>query len=155
MKPGASASVFAGSPLERRAASPQRLFSSSLDVRESDGGGGGAGGPQGRRFARDILWGAESPEEESNRLNTCSLSVATVPSLLGAKDGFRGRRFFPGLRAGFMMIQAHCIYCASVSLIRTSVSISDHQALGPGGWGPLIRKKGSTRTSAIASQMPT
>lgn len=47
MKPGASASVFAGSPLERRAASPQGLFSSSLDIKESDGGGVGAGDPKG------------------------------------------------------------------------------------------------------------
>ena len=47
VKPGVSASVFADSPLEWREASPQRLFSSSLDVREESDGGGGQGNPKG------------------------------------------------------------------------------------------------------------
>ena len=40
--------------------------------------------------------------------------------------------------SGFRMIQAHCIYCALYSYYYYITSTSDHQALDPGDWGPLL-----------------
>ena len=37
---------------------------------------------------------------------------------------------------GFEMIQVHYIYCALYFYYISSTS--DHQALDPGGWGPLV-----------------
>ena len=65
-------------------------------------------------------------------------SVAAVPSLFGTRDGFRGRQFFHGLRVGegFRIIQAYYIYCVLYFCYGYVSSTSDHQALGPGVWGP-------------------
>ena len=54
------------------------------------------------------------------------------------------RQFFHGLGQGkgrggdgFRMIQAHYVYCALYFYYYYISSISDDQALDPGGWGPL------------------
>ena len=39
---------------------------------------------------------------------------------------------------GFEMIRAHYIYCALYFYYYYVSSTSDHQALDPGGWGPLL-----------------
>ena len=39
---------------------------------------------------------------------------------------------------GFQMIQAHYIHCALYFYYYYNRSTSDHQALDPRGWGPLI-----------------
>ena len=38
---------------------------------------------------------------------------------------------------GFRMIQVHYMYCALYFYYYQISSTSDHQALDPGGWGPL------------------
>ena len=38
---------------------------------------------------------------------------------------------------GFEKIQAHYTYCAFYFYYYCTSSTSDHQALDPGGWGPL------------------
>ena len=40
-------------------------------------------------------------------------------------------------KCGFGMIQVHYIYCALYFYYYYIRSTSDHQALGPGSWGPL------------------
>ena len=40
--------------------------------------------------------------------------------------------------AGFGMIQGHNIYGALYFCYYYISSTSDHQAIGPGGWGPLL-----------------
>ena len=39
---------------------------------------------------------------------------------------------------GLGMIQVHCIYCVLYFYYYYICSTSDHQALDPGGWGPLL-----------------
>ena len=69
---------------------------------------------------------------------------AVVPSLFGTRDQFRGRQFFHSgvcvcvCVCGFLMIREHDIYCALYFFYYYSSSTSDHQALDPRGWGPLL-----------------
>ena len=42
-----------------------------------------------------------------------------------------------GVGDGFRMIQVHYLYCALYFYYYYISSTSDHQALDPGGWGPL------------------
>ena len=44
----------------------------------------------------------------------------------------------PGVGDGFRMIQVHYIYRALYFYYYYINSTSDHQALDPGGWGPLL-----------------
>ena len=64
-----------------------------------------------------------------------------VPNLFGTRDWFCGRQIFhgPGMgRDGLGMIQAYHIYCVLYFYYYYMSYTSDHQALDPGGWGPLI-----------------
>ena len=65
---------------------------------------------------------------------------ATVPILYGTRDRFHGRQFFhgPGYGDGFGTILAYCSYCAFYCYYYYIGPTSDHQALDPGGWGPLL-----------------
>ena len=45
-----------------------------------------------------------------------------------------------GVGDGLGMIQVHYIYCALYFCYYCISSTSDHQALGPGGWGPLVSR---------------
>ena len=74
-----------------------------------------------------------------SRLKDFSLS-----NLFGTRDLFQGRQCFHGLGQGggrggdgFRMIQAHYVYCVLYFYYYYISSISDDQALDPGGWGPL------------------
>ena len=63
---------------------------------------------------------------------------AAVPSC--TKDQFHGREFFHGLGwkgHSFRKIQVHYIYCALYFCDYYISSTPSHQALDPGGWGPL------------------
>ena len=62
-----------------------------------------------------------------------------VPNLLGTRDWFHGRQFFPGagVRDGFGMIQVHYIYCALYFYYYYISCTSDYQALDLRGQGPL------------------
>ena len=68
------------------------------------------------------------------------LSSPMVPNLSGTRDRFHGRQFFRRWRTGdgFRMIQARYIYCALYFYCYYISSNSDHQALDPGCWGPLL-----------------
>ena len=51
------------------------------------------------------------------------------------------KTIFPRTRGkgeGLRMIQVHYIYCALYLYYYYVSSTSDHQALDPGGWGPLL-----------------
>ena len=53
--------------------------------------------------------------------------------------GFVEDDFFHGWGGdGFGMIQVHYIYCVLYFYYYYISSISDHQALDPRGWGPLL-----------------
>ena len=67
---------------------------------------------------------------------------AMIPHHLDTRHGFHGRQLFPwtGEGDGFRMIQAHCIYCVLYFYYYYISSTSDHQALDPGGCGPLSYK---------------
>ena len=76
-------------------------------------------------------------------VKTVSLLVASravVPNLFGTRDRFHGRKFFYplGVGDGFGMIQAYYIYCALYLYYYHISSTSDHQALAPRGWRPLL-----------------
>ena len=66
-----------------------------------------------------------------------------IGKLSGTKDWFHGKPFFHGLEygvrggSGLGMIQAHSIYCVLYFYYYYISSTSNHQALDPGGWGPL------------------
>ena len=69
---------------------------------------------------------------------------AVVPNLFGTRDQFHGRQFFHGPGPGgsmewFRMIQVHNIYCALYFYYYYISFSSDHQALDPRGWGPLVQ----------------
>ena len=68
------------------------------------------------------------------------LHVPAARSLLGTRDGFRGRKFFHrlGVGGGFGMIQVRYIYCVVFSYYYYVSSTSDHLAGGTGSWGPLL-----------------
>ena len=72
--------------------------------------------------------------------NGFSLSTAAVSNLLGTREWFYGRHFFhePGVGGYFRMIQAHYTYHALYFSYYYISSISNHQALDSGGWGPLV-----------------
>ena len=65
-----------------------------------------------------------------------------VPNLFGTTDQFpEGKPFhWQGEGAGeqFWMTQTHYIYCALYFYYYYVISTSDHQALDPRGWGPLL-----------------
>ena len=46
------------------------------------------------------------------------------------------------------MIQTHYIYCALHFYYYAISSTSDHQALDPRGWGPLLQKRNKEELSA-------
>ena len=53
--------------------------------------------------------------------------------------GFMEESFFTdGAGDSFGMIQVHYIYCALYFYYYYISFTSDHQALDPGGWGPLV-----------------
>ena len=62
------------------------------------------------------------------------------PSLLGTRDCFHRRQFFHrlGIGDGLGMIEARYIYCALYFYYYCISSTSDHWALDPGVWGPLV-----------------
>ena len=62
------------------------------------------------------------------------LSRTAVPNLFGTRGQIHERQFFHrlGVGDGFRMTPEHYIYCYYIS------STSDHQALDPRGWGPLL-----------------
>ena len=53
-------------------------------------------------------------------------------------EGGGGRGLGKGVGDGFQMIQVHYIYCALNFYCYHISSTSDHQALDPRGWGPLL-----------------
>ena len=68
-----------------------------------------------------------------------------VPNFFGTRDWFCRRHFFHGQcrQNGLGMIQAHYIYWALYFYCYYISSTSDHQALDPGGWGPLLYRASS------------
>ena len=66
--------------------------------------------------------------------------VQWSPAFLAPGTGFMEDKIFPQTWAGdgFRMVQAQYIYCALFSCYGYISSTSDHQALDPGGWGPLF-----------------
>ena len=76
----------------------------------------------------------------SSEQNSLSYRVA-VPNLFGTRNQFDGRQFFffsHGQHGVGGMIQVHYIYFSLYSYYYYISSTSDHQALYPKGWGPLI-----------------
>ena len=68
-------------------------------------------------------------------------SISAVSNLFGIKNWFHGRQFFHGLAGGgegLGIIQAHYTYCVLSFYYYYISSTSDHQALDPGGRGPLF-----------------
>ena len=69
------------------------------------------------------------------------LSPAVVLSLFGTRAQVRGKQVFWSLGVwgwdGFRIIQVHYIHCALYFYYYYISCSSDHQALDPGGWGPL------------------
>ena len=67
---------------------------------------------------------------------------AVVPKCFGTKDWFCGRQFFHGQGTRgcgwFWIIQVHYIYYALYVYYYYISSTSDHEALDPGGWRPLL-----------------
>ena len=65
---------------------------------------------------------------------------AAIPNIFYTRDQFHRRKFFHRLRIrdSFGMIQEHCIYCTLYFYYYYISSTSDHQALDPGGWEPLV-----------------
>ena len=65
-----------------------------------------------------------------------------VPNFFGTWDQFHGRQFFHrwgnGQGGGFRMNQAHYMYCVLYIYHYYISTTSDHQALDPGGWEPLL-----------------
>ena len=66
-----------------------------------------------------------------------------VSNHVGSRGQFRGRKFFHRLEAGrrgngFWMIQVPYIYRACYFYYYHVGSTSDHQALDPRDWGPLL-----------------
>lgn len=56
------------------------------------------------------------------------------PRLFGTRDQFYGK----SLSKVYRMIRVHYIYCAVYFCYDRVCFTSDHQASGPGGWGPLV-----------------
>ena len=85
-----------------------------------------------------IQWLKHQPITEHHSA-TCR---AVVPNLDDNRAWFRGRQFFHGLGGGdsFRMIQECCIYCVLCFYYYIS-STSDHQALDPKGWAPLLLRQ--------------
>ena len=73
-----------------------------------------------------------------NSLALCQLEQRS-PTLLARGAGFMEDSFPQTREVGrwFGMIQVHYIYCAPYFYYYYIISTSDHQALEPGGWGPL------------------
>ena len=91
----------------------------------------------------EVEWGFTA-KEQSEELVGGKLLRTAVPNLFGTRDWFHGRQFFHGRGGkggGFGMIQVPYIYCALYFCYYYISSTSDHQALDPGGWGPLIKRK--------------
>ena len=68
------------------------------------------------------------------------ISLASHPQPLWHQGPVSWKTIFPWTRMvgdGFVMTQAHEIYCALYFYYYYISSTSDHQALDPGGWGPL------------------
>ena len=64
---------------------------------------------------------------------------AVVPNLFGTRDRFVEDNSQIGVeRDGFGMIQVHYFYCELYFNYYYVSSTSDHWALNPGGWGPLV-----------------
>ena len=93
MKPGISASVFAGSPLEWRAASPQRLFSSSLDMREESDGGGGQGNPKGEGLPGMFREGLSPQRRRLTDSTPARYPSQPSPAFLAPRIGFMEDNF--------------------------------------------------------------
>ena len=70
---------------------------------------------------------------------TLSPLIQRSPTFLSPGTGFMEDNFSmdPGDGDGLGMIQAHYIYCILYVYYYYISSTSDHQALDPGGWGPL------------------
>ena len=70
-------------------------------------------------------------------------SGARSPAFLAPEPGFLEDSFSTvqcwGSGGGFGMIQAHYIHCALSFYSDSISSTSGHQALDPGGWGPLLQ----------------
>ena len=66
--------------------------------------------------------------------------LSVVPTFLAPETGFMEDNFSIKLewgQCGFGMIQVLYIHCAFYFYYYYISSTSDHQALGPGSWGPL------------------
>ena len=68
-----------------------------------------------------------------------ALFSTLYPNLFGTRDQFWEDNF-PQTEAGggFGVIQERYIYCPFYFYYYYISSTSDHQALDPGGWGPLL-----------------
>ena len=63
------------------------------------------------------------------------------PQTFWHRGPFSWKTIFPRMGPegdGFGMIQEHYMYCALYFYYYYVSSTSDHQALDPGGWGPLL-----------------
>ena len=77
------------------------------------------------------------PRSSLARMNPwCSRAV--VPSIFGTRDQFVEDSSSTDAGDGLGMIQMHFIYCALYFYDYHIGSTSDHQALDPRGWRPLL-----------------
>ena len=86
---------------------------------------------------KDLLCSAENSTQYTVR------PIWQQVPFLAPGTSFCGRQFFhkpSGRGDGFRMIQVHFIYCVLYFCSCIS-STSDHQALDPGAWGPLLYGK--------------
>ena len=71
-------------------------------------------------------------------INKCLLFSA-VPSLFGTRDQFHGRHFSCGLEEkGWFQDDSSALHLPCTLFLFFTSSTSDHQALDPRSWGPLL-----------------
>ena len=80
-------------------------------------------------------------KNKTKQKTTLLLCKTTVPNLFDTRDRFHGRQLFHrlGLGDGLGMIRVYYIYCGFYFYYYYITFTSDHQALNPGGWGPLVQ----------------
>ena len=82
--------------------------------------------------------------------------TAMVPTFLAPGISFVDDDFSTdqGGGGGFRMSQVYYIYCALYLYYDYLSPTSDHQALGPGGWGPLCYRTNCKETEALCLLLP-